>query len=258
MPRLLCICGMHRSNTSAFAKALHGAGLHFDDALMEASSANIHGYFEDKDIINFEQKLLQKRNPEKQGGWYFESIPNTQDWNFTAEEYEQGKALILSKLKNDKFVWKSPRSSLLLTFWNSLFKNIQFVAIVRHPYFVARSLQQRGDMWKFSKLKPKQLWHAYNIWYVYNFEILQYQQSNTNISILHTPNLFVKTEYSNLVNQLLEQHLNIANPNIDLAANYDSKLLKTKAPTPSFYEKSLTKKAMKLYQALNTHDPLFN
>ena len=55
---VLCV-GMHRSGTSLTASMLESLGIHLPGELIAADSANQSGYFENKTIVDAQEKLLQ-------------------------------------------------------------------------------------------------------------------------------------------------------------------------------------------------------
>lgn len=250
---LIAITGMHRSNTSALGKVIYEAGYNMGDKLMPPSKANPKGYFEDEDIINFEESLIQKITGYRFKFWYIDKDVKL-DMNLLSEEdYTKAKKLILSKLgQSDHFIWKSPRSSLLLNFWKKLFPNLSVIMLYRHYDLVANSLVNRGDMWKFSKLRFFQKRKALNIWHKYNLEILRYYNSNKKSSILlRSPNVFIEENWEQVINKFLEDIFGNGYNKLSLTNNFDPKLMKLSAPKNGRLSGLLNKKFESLYNELN-------
>ena len=56
---IVVVLGMHRSGTSTVARALQSVGVSLGDRLMPAAPGNNDkGFFEDLDIVNFNERLL--------------------------------------------------------------------------------------------------------------------------------------------------------------------------------------------------------
>ena len=89
MPQLITI-GMHRSNTSLIGKAIQNAGLFIGDDLMEPTVSNKEGYFEDKAIIDFEDRIFKSN----QKTWYFFSPSELNELKISESFYKEGKALL--------------------------------------------------------------------------------------------------------------------------------------------------------------------
>jgi len=252
--KLIAITGMHRSNTSALGKVFYEAGYNMGDKLMPPSKANPKGYFEDVDIINFEESLIQKISGSQFKFWYIDKDVEL-DLNLLSEkDYTDARNLILSKLgQSEHFIWKSPRSSLLLNFWHKIFPNLGVIFIYRHYDLVANSLVRRGDMWKFSKLRFFQKRKALNIWYKYNLELIRYYKNNTDSSLLlKSPNVFIEENWENDINAFLENRLASEFKKLSLKDNFDPKLLKLSMPKKGMLGGFLNKKFEILYNELNS------
>ena len=62
------VLGMHRSGTSALAGILHHLGVELGDRLMQASPDNPRGYWEHRDIVAVNHKLMAEL------GWSWDDI----------------------------------------------------------------------------------------------------------------------------------------------------------------------------------------
>ncbi|MGA0257791.1 MAG: hypothetical protein ACO3MG_08140 [Saprospiraceae bacterium] len=251
--KLIAITGMHRSNTSALGKVFYEAGYNMGDTLMPPSKANPRGYFEDVDIINFEERLIEKICGTQFRFWYIDKDVKLDLSVLSEEDYTEAKDLILSKVgHSDHFIWKSPRSALLLNFWRKLFPELGVIILYRHYDLVANSLVRRGDMWKFSKLRYLQKRKALNIWYKYNLELLMYYASNKETCLLFkSPNVFLEEHWQHDLNAFLNQRLAGSFKKLTLKDNFDPNLLKLNIPNKGIIGRLVHRKFESLYNELN-------
>lgn len=253
--KLIAITGMHRSNTSALAKIFHDAGYEMGNELMEASWANPKGYFEDKDIIALEERLIAKITKNKFKFWYIDKDVELDYSCLDKQDYEDGRQLIQNKCRDGQlFIWKSPRTTLLLEYWKTIFPELRFIFLVRHFHLVSDSLVNRGDMWKFSKIKFLQKRKALRIWYKYNLEIKRFLNENQAL-LLVAPQLFADKNDESRLNHYLKEYLESGFHPINLLQNYEKNLLKTKLPHTTIADRLFNKKYLTLYndlESLNT------
>lgn len=164
--RLTIVLGMHRSGTSVISRALKIFGIEHGNRLIGPHPDNPKGFWEDVDLKNLNEDLLQCLN------WSWQKIG-------LCEQADQIKELFFYKaraenLLNEKlrftqhFTFKDPRTSLLLPFWNELLSKIpldvDYIYCVRNPRSVADSLHTRN------KIESSQ---AYCLWLHYNTNILR-------------------------------------------------------------------------------------
>lgn len=158
---LALVLGMHRSGTSAMARALPVLGISLGDHLIPAHPCNPKGFFEDADINAGNATLLKALGT----GWeYPVSFRDRQAdlRRFAAGEYGQAALTLL----RDKFraadalaegqglplpaplAFKEPRMSRLMAFWRPLMLAADCAPHVclalRHPAHVAASLTARN------------------------------------------------------------------------------------------------------------------
>lgn len=152
------VLGMHRSGTSAIAKALSIMGVNLGVNLLPPKEDNKKGFWEDFNIVDFNTNLMQQQ---------------FQDWDtfgpieqdFSDECYEKVIKYV-EKEFGDSTVWgfKDPRTSRLIPFWNSIFKKINsdvvYCVVVRNPLSVIKSLEKRDG---FSAHQASLLWYQYNM-----------------------------------------------------------------------------------------------
>ena len=134
------ICGMHRSGTSLVGQIAHKAGANFGNQqdFWPADRWNPQGYFEQKDIIAINKKLINGRL----GKFHYFFPP---DENLIAKRVRSCEAEL--KLLAQKYadnVVKENRFCLTLGEWLIAGAHItRILIVVRHPIGVARSLRKR-------------------------------------------------------------------------------------------------------------------
>jgi hypothetical protein len=142
-----CVVGMHRSGTSAVAKALHRCGINMGEKLLGANKGNVFGHYEDVEFLNFQSTLLDRMNgrlrPDDSNSNIFFELPF--DIEFTSEDFERAQRLIESRRPLERWGWKDPRSSLFLDFWIQNIPNLKVIVLFRHPLAVVDSLVRRGN-----------------------------------------------------------------------------------------------------------------
>lgn len=151
---VVIVAGMHRSGTSAVARALSIFNRRLGDDLMPAApNNNEKGFWEDLDVVALNDEILAACNRR-----WDSTLPLKQrDYDLLIEQgfLEQVKGLLEKKLSTYRnFAFKDPRLSKLLPLWKKAFEflniNVSYVCVVRNPLSVAASLQQR-DSFPISK-----------------------------------------------------------------------------------------------------------
>ena len=145
--RALLVLGMHRSGTSALARALVLAGASPPSGLMLATEDNRSGYWESTAITQFNNRLLAKA-----GLWWSDhgSIPLTWFHEVEREEDRREATMLLEQEfgNSDCFVLMDPRMCRLLPFWLEVLAELgiqpHIITISRDPLEVARSLAARA------------------------------------------------------------------------------------------------------------------
>jgi hypothetical protein len=155
---LLVVLGMHRSGTSATARAMAALGADLGDRLMPAASGNNDkGFFEDFDIVKLNIELMAA------AGMDWHTLGELDLSRIPPERLDafQAEALIMlrAKCQGKRFAMKDPRLSRLIRFWKPVFDclgvPVKYVLSVRHPLSVARSLAKRDGM---AEEKALHLW----------------------------------------------------------------------------------------------------
>ena len=151
---------MHRSGTSAFAGLLKHAGIPMGK-LKEASFDNPKGFYENKRVVQFNDKILGLL-----GQSWDSTIALPENWTSIGTISilkKEIKAFLEKEFKGvDLFALKDPRFSLTLALWKDVFDelgiNIKHYIIIRNPYEIAASLKQRSYL---SKDRSIALWMKY-------------------------------------------------------------------------------------------------
>ncbi|TDW56990.1 hypothetical protein LY04_02795 [Oceanimonas baumannii] len=155
------VLGMHRSGTSVLSRALAVLGAEHGDKSRNAAADNPKGFWEDEDLVAFNDGLLAEL-----GKSWFDLAPiepeifNQPEWR---KKKDEAKALFQSKLSScNIFALKDPRLSCLLPFWkpvwDELALNVQYLFSIREPEAVAHSLNKRNG---FSTAYSAALWLRY-------------------------------------------------------------------------------------------------
>ncbi len=146
MKQVVLVLGMHRSGTSALARALHLLGLGLPENLLPPAPDNPGGYFESKDLTRLNEEILVAAST----SWHDPSpIPAHWFASSAALAFRERAAAFVNKalVGSPMIVLKDPRLCRLLPFWRDCLTDLQItfgsVLILREPREVARSLQMR-------------------------------------------------------------------------------------------------------------------
>jgi hypothetical protein len=158
---VVLVLGVHRSGTSAVAELIgrNGGDLGDEKRLLGANKANPHGHFENLDVKEFDQGVLERLD----GDWWapplIESVEVAVD-DFVADARKLWRRLRPSYVHGVPVI-KDPRLSLLLPLWRRVLgPDVLHVVCLRDPLAVARSLQARNG---FALEVGLALWETYTI-----------------------------------------------------------------------------------------------
>ena len=157
--KVTVVLGMHRSGTSVVARGLQVLGVDLGDNLLAAfRGVNDKGFWEDADIIAFNEELLWTLGRE----WHTVTPILTNEFAEPQVDNLKQRAMELLKSKMfsiSDFGLKDPRVSKLLPFWNDVFRrlcvSVSYVIAYRHPMSVVLSLEKRDG---FAHEKSYLLW----------------------------------------------------------------------------------------------------
>ncbi|EED35294.1 glycosyl transferase, group 2 family [Luminiphilus syltensis NOR5-1B] len=156
------IAGMHRSGTSALAGALNAAGVNFGDDLIGAAKDNKKGFFEDRQLVEANDRLLASLMQR----WDTAAPLDIETAIPATARYRADAVALLQQLIADRPLSgiKDPRVSILVPFWSEIFSALDvepyWLLCIRSPHEVASSLYQRN---RFSSEKSVALWLKYTL-----------------------------------------------------------------------------------------------
>ncbi|MDR9401949.1 MAG: chromosome partitioning protein ParA [Halothece sp. Uz-M2-17] len=156
---ILIITGMHRSGTSLTASLLQSAGVDIGSKLMAPSEGNIKGHFEDLEVVEFHENVLEANHLSPEGWVTLKTIPEIpEDLLPKAQQIINYKRQITGITG-----WKDPRGTLFLNFWQSQLPEAKFILLYRAPWEVMDSLYRRGDsIFQDSPYLALAFWMSYN------------------------------------------------------------------------------------------------
>jgi len=148
--RIILVCGMHRSGTSALAHAVHLQGAVLPKHLMPAQQDNPQGFWESIPIVHFNNKLLANAGRTWDDPRPIESTWWQQPGKRLARIDQASKLLQAEYPEGELLVLKDPRFSRLLPIWLDACKDVALTPSVllccRHPMEVAASLSVRNSI----------------------------------------------------------------------------------------------------------------
>ncbi len=146
---LTVVLGMHRSGTSVIARSLHVLGGDTGDNLVEPWIDNPKGYWEDKDVVDLDNEMLEALGMD----WRHLRRLSNEDVVFLERAGFGGRATELIDSRVDtfsSFVVKDPRMAGLIKFWQGVLGRgnyrTDFILAIRNPYSVVKSLVRRNEM----------------------------------------------------------------------------------------------------------------
>lgn len=175
--KVIVVLGMHRSGTSAITKGLQALGVDLGDRLMPpAPDNNAKGFFEDEDIVHFNDEVLASI------GLSWSSLADIPPATFADSKFDDFRRravdLVMSRAGDRLYGFKDPRMSKLLPFWNDVFErasvDVAYVIAVRNPMSIVESLGRRDSF-----LREK----SYYLWMSYMLSALIHSQGYSRIAI---------------------------------------------------------------------------
>jgi SAM-dependent methyltransferase len=140
----IVIMGMHRSGTSAVAKAVHSWGAYGGEALLPADINNPRGYWEHVPLVMFNDVLLGS----VQSSW---AVPpdgqRRQALVSKVSTFSDRATALISSMRERQsktWFWKDPRLSILLPFWECVWQDVVYIITLRNPMDIAESLYARN------------------------------------------------------------------------------------------------------------------
>lgn len=159
---IVFIVGMHRSGTSLVSELLESAGYHFGDNLIGKAADNPRGFWEDKELIAINDRLLGGEN---QWQAIYPRKPDAQAQGLAKIHAGLWLNKLAGTLPDNRLAFKDPRLCRTLDFWlDVLPQGAKAIFVWRHPMAVAKSLCKRNGM-----PLPKGIL----LWALYNYEALR-------------------------------------------------------------------------------------
>lgn len=163
LSRAIVVIGMHRSGTSAVARALAALGVDLGNNFLDAQPENPTGYWEDRGIVDLNERVLQTL----QLTWD-DSAPidaaRFSGWQMWRLRREASRYLRRWLRAQPLWGFKDPRTMRLLPFWLRVLReghvDDAYLLVIRNPASVAASLHARQKM---TVEAAQRLWLAYAV-----------------------------------------------------------------------------------------------
>ncbi|MGI9608344.1 MAG: sulfotransferase [Acidimicrobiales bacterium] len=133
----LIIAGFHRSGTSAVAQTLNRAGLFLGHDLLGSEPSNPHGHFEDNEVIEIHQALLDVNGVDWKATEPLDPFVPDAQWQAIGDLVRRRNAL------GEPWGFKDPRVCLFLPLWRHALPDARVLVVFRNPAETIRSLHMR-------------------------------------------------------------------------------------------------------------------
>jgi len=157
-PEGVVILGMHRSGTSLITRLVNLLGLAVcrHDDLLVGRARNPRGHWESKSLLRYNDELLDELG----GSWFCPpSLEDARLERLLRRHAADALVAIQAAHPERPWVWKDPRTCVLLPFWSAvLAQRAVYVLVVRHPFEVSDSLARRNGC---TPLLSLALWERY-------------------------------------------------------------------------------------------------
>lgn len=148
-PPGVLILGMHRSGTSAVTRLVNllGPSVCISDDLMMGVRTNAKGHWESRSLFRYNDTLLEEMGC---SWWYPPTPEDLVRWQKGLGEstYAEARSAFDRVHPVEPWVWKDPRTCVLLSFWRRVFDRVPAgIVVYRNPLDVARprTTQPHGD-----------------------------------------------------------------------------------------------------------------
>lgn len=186
---------MHRSGTSALAGVLNKLGCVLPNALMEASSANVKGFFESTAVRELNDEILASA-----GSSWDDFLPFNPHW---LDSPIAGVFLTRATdlLEQDfgtapLFVLKDPRICRMVPFWTRVLEelgcNVRPILTVRNPNEVVRSLRQKKG---FTGPLSQMVWLRHVLDAEAQTRLMLRYNTSYELLIRHWPQVMIEAEH---------------------------------------------------------------
>lgn len=135
--------GVGRSGTSIIAGLLHNLGVYMGRDFIPIDSYNIHGYFEDKEIMLLQSKLLHSINR----SWWNPPLSDLELKNCDQTIISELRSIIADRSNCEGvWGWKDPRTKFLLPLYSDLLDNVHYIIVFRDVLATAMSIMKRDKI----------------------------------------------------------------------------------------------------------------
>ena len=175
----LIVAGFHRSGTSATAQLLSRAGLFLGDELLEATTSNPYGHFEDREVVDLHHNILADNDLTWLVDRPFVPVVDARRW--------EGMRDLVERRNTEHRLWgfKDPRSCLFLPLWKYLMPDAKVLLVYRHFAGSTYSLARRHSALLFSGtisgFLHRHFWEepdlALKMWLVHNKALLAFARA---------------------------------------------------------------------------------
>jgi hypothetical protein len=140
--KTVLVLGMHRSGTSMTTSVVQSLGVDIgDDLLAAVENDNKFGYFEDRDFIKLNDRIL-----ELAGGNFLTPPARYQILRAGQLMQKEIDQAIKSRSGSPMWGWKDPRTSLTAELYLPKLKNPYIIVCRRNYEAVAKSIVKRGNL----------------------------------------------------------------------------------------------------------------
>jgi hypothetical protein len=157
-PEGVVILGMHRSGTSLITRLVNllGPAVCRDEDLLLGGTMNPRGHWESKSLLRFNDRLLRELG----GSWFCPPLLGQREVSPMLRRHASDALATLQAAHPQRpWVWKDPRTCVLLPFWSAVLEQrVAYLLVVRHPLEVSDSLARRN---RFTPLFSLALWERY-------------------------------------------------------------------------------------------------
>lgn len=144
---VIVVLSAGRSGTSLLMNVLGRLGMSFSEDMIPGRYGNPEGYFEDAEIVQIHQKIIQEISAKP-----FLPLPDNWSSSEVAKEFiPKLKILLTNRLEESNTIWgfKDPRTAALLPLWLRVFNlavvNPVFILAVRNPVAMVVSMRRILD-----------------------------------------------------------------------------------------------------------------
>jgi hypothetical protein len=188
----LIVAGFHRSGTSLICQLLHRAGLFLGYDLLGAKFSNLHGHFEDIEVLKLHEQILANNGRT----WLVDKpfLP------IITEPHWQRMERIVQRRNAEHSLWgfKDPRVCLFLMLWKHLLPNAKVLLVYRHFSDSTYSLVRRQSAELLSNVAgPERLYRRFweepdlglRMWLTHNDALLTFARAYPEDTLTMSSNM---------------------------------------------------------------------